>query len=100
MIQSRFSRKRSLSSDHLGHDAAQRGIAPTGAGEIRAPVYSMELLGDATLVTVRAGDSFLAVKANKTFRAAIGEPIGFGLSPAACHVFDRRDGTRLQAGTP
>ena len=82
----------------LGFRAEDAAIAPAGAGEIRAPVYSMELLGDATLVTVRAGASFLAVKANKAFRAAIGEPIGFNLDPAACHLFGRRDGTRLQAG--
>ena len=85
----------------LGFRAEDATIAPPGGGEIRAPVYSMELLGDATLVTVRAGDAFLAVKASKTFRAAIGEPIGFTLAAAHCHLFDRRDGARLdQPGAP
>ena len=79
----------------LGFRAEDATIAPDGEGEVRAPVYSVELLGDATLVTVRAGDSFLAVKANKAFRAAIGAPIGFSLDPAMCHLFDRRDGARL-----
>ena len=79
----------------LGFRAEDAVVAPTGAGEVRAPVYSVELLGDATLVTVRAGDSFLAVKVGKAFRAAIGEPIGFSIRPALCHLFDRRDGERL-----
>ena len=79
----------------LGFRAEDATIAPVGAGEIQAPVYSMELLGDATLVTVRAGDRFLALKAGKTFRTTIGAAIGFSLDRAMCHLFDRRDGTRL-----
>ena len=45
-------------------------------------------------------DSFLAVKASKAFRTSIGHPIGFSLGPAACHLFDRRDGTRLKTDAP
>ena len=84
----------------LGFRAEDATITPAGSGEVMAPVYSVELLGDATLVTIRAGDSFLAVKANKTFRAAIGDPIGFGLDKAACHLFDRRGGARLDVPVP
>ncbi len=84
----------------LGFRAEDATIAPPGTGQVRAPVYSVELLGDATLVTVRAGDSYLAVKAPKTFRAAIGEPIGFDLGAAICHVFDPGDGRRIDAGAP
>jgi multiple sugar transport system ATP-binding protein len=79
----------------LGFRAEDAAIAPVGTGEIKGPIYSIELLGDATLVTVRSGESFLAVKANKGFRAQIGDPIGFTLRAAQCHLFDREGGERI-----
>ena len=41
-------------------------------GEIAAPVYSMELLGDSSMATVQAGATLVAVKAAKDFSAEIG----------------------------
>ena len=70
----------------------------TSTGVISAPVYAMELLGDATMVTVRAGDSMVAVKAHKEFRAKIGEEVHITLPRTACHLFDATDGQRLGAG--
>ncbi|MGP1358565.1 ABC transporter ATP-binding protein, partial [Roseicyclus sp.] len=40
--------------------------------EISAPIYTLELLGDATMVTVRSGRALVSVKAPKDFRAEIG----------------------------
>ena len=40
-----------------------------GAGMVSADVYALELLGDATMVTVRAGSGMVAVKAAKDYRA-------------------------------
>ena len=56
----------------------------------------MELLGDATLVTVRAGGALCAVKAPKDFRAGIGSPVGFAIKAANCHLFDSGTGVRLE----
>jgi len=64
-------------------------------GEINAPVYTMELLGDATMVTVRAGGALVAVKAGKDYRAEIDDPVGIRVPAAACHLFDAASGERL-----
>jgi multiple sugar transport system ATP-binding protein len=79
----------------LGFRAEDASVAPHGDGAIVAPIYSIELLGDATMITVRAGPSLVAVKAAKTFRAAIGDRIACAVPAAACHVFERTSGRRL-----
>jgi multiple sugar transport system ATP-binding protein len=77
----------------LGFRAEDATIAAEGA--IAAPIYSLELLGDATMVTVRAGGALVAVKAAKDFRAAIGEPVAATIPPAICHLFHPETGERL-----
>ena len=67
-------------------------------GEISAPVYSMELLGDATLVSVRVGKALVAVRAHKDFRIEIGAPIQMRIPPSAIHLFDHASGTRIAKG--
>jgi multiple sugar transport system ATP-binding protein len=79
----------------LGFRAEDAVVAEGGAGEIAAPIYSVEMLGDATMVTVRAGESLLAVKTSKSFRASIGDPIGFRVKLRDCHVFEGQSGRRL-----
>jgi multiple sugar transport system ATP-binding protein len=79
----------------LGFRAEDAAVAPNGAAEVSAPIYSVELLGEATMVTVRAGPTLLAVKAPKEFRAEIGDPVGFAVKPEICHLFDRTSGNRL-----
>jgi len=64
-------------------------------GQISAPIYSLELLGDATMVTVKAGGALVAVKAAKDFRASIGSPISATISAAICHLFHSGTGARL-----
>jgi multiple sugar transport system ATP-binding protein len=66
-----------------------------GKAQIAGPAYSVELLGDATLVTVRAGGTLCAVKAAKDFRAGIGSPIKISIKPSVCHLFAQSDGGRI-----
>ena len=80
----------------LGFRAEDASIAVKG--EIDAPVYAMELLGDATMVTVRAGTGMVAVKAAKDYRAKIGEQVCVKVPHAACHLFDSASGARIQGG--
>ena len=77
----------------LGFRAEDAG--PAGAGEITAPVYSIELLGDSTMVTVKAGGALVSVKTPKDFRAEIGEPFSAGVPAGHCHLFDQATGERL-----
>ena len=55
----------------------------------------MELLGDATMVALRAGGSLINVKAHKDFRTEIGAPMSVRIDPTLCHLFDHETGTRL-----
>ncbi len=66
-------------------------------GEVTAPVYTMELLGDATMITVRAGGALVSVKAHKDYRAEIGQEVSISLPAANCHLFDQGKGRRLGA---
>jgi multiple sugar transport system ATP-binding protein len=79
----------------LGFRAEDARVA--AQGQISAPVYTMELLGDATMVTVRAGGALVSVKADKAFRAAIGDPVAIEVPTQACHLFDAKTGDRLSA---
>ena len=63
--------------------------------EIASTVYAMELLGDATMVTIRIEDKLISVKADKNFRAKIGDKINFSIPAQICHLFDAKTGARL-----
>ncbi len=80
----------------LGFRAEDAGVAE-GEGEISAPLYTIELLGDATMLTVRAGGQLVSVKAHKEFRAEIGDAVSFSVPAPICHLFDRETGERLGA---
>ena len=79
----------------LGFRAEDATVVEAGQGAINAPVYSMELLGDATMVTVRAGGALVAVKAPKDYRAQIGEAVGIAFPEGITHLFDAESGQRI-----
>ncbi len=64
-------------------------------GEITAPVYTLELLGDAAMITVRLGDSLVAVKAHKEYRAEIGTSVSVRIPLESCHLFAADGGGRV-----
>ena len=80
----------------LGFRAEDARVTAQG-GAITAPVYSMELLGDSTMVTVRAGGALVAVKAPKDYRIDIGQPVSIAIPTTACHLFNVKTGARLSA---
>jgi ABC-type sugar transport systems, ATPase components len=65
-------------------------------GEITAPVYSMELLGDSSMVTVQAGGSLVAIKAAKDFFTEIGASLAARIPASVCHLFNAQTGTRIE----
>ena len=79
----------------LGFRAEDAAVAQ--AGQITAPAYTVELMGDSTMVTVRSGDALVAVKAHKDYRAEIGETVTIAVPAAACHLFDAGTGARFSA---
>ena len=78
----------------LGFRAEDAAVADAD-GQITAPLYTIELLGDATMLTVRAGGQLVSVKAHKDFRAEIGDTVSFSIPNAICHAFDSTSGERL-----
>ncbi|MEQ3708350.1 MAG: ABC transporter ATP-binding protein [Tateyamaria sp.] len=78
----------------LGFRAEDAALAEAD-GQINAPIYTIELLGDATMLTVRAGGQLVSVKAHKEFRAEIGDMISFSIPNTICHAFDSTSGERL-----
>jgi multiple sugar transport system ATP-binding protein len=81
----------------LGFRAEDARLGTGDQGEISAPIYGVEFLGDSTMVTVRVGDALVSAKAPKMFRASIGDPVSFRISTADCHLFDIYTGARYAA---
>lgn len=78
----------------LGFRAEDASVSDSPA-EINAPVYTMELLGDATMITQRVGGALVSVKASKEFRAEIDDAVSISVPTAICHLFDSQTGNRI-----
>lgn len=74
---------------------AEDAVIATGDAAISAPVYSMELLGEATMVTMRMSGALVSVKAGKDYRIAIGDSVSVAVSADICHLFDSESGERI-----
>ena len=61
--------------------------------QLNANVYSFELLGDATMVTVKSDKYLISIKANKDYRAQIGQPIHVSIPEKKCHLFNIETGS-------
>ena len=79
----------------LGFRAEDATVTDSRKAEITAPIYTLELLGDATMVTVRVACELIAVRAAKDFRAAIGDPVKLSVPSHICHLFDAETGARV-----
>ncbi|WP_209599329.1 ABC transporter ATP-binding protein [Ruegeria sp. HKCCSP351] len=79
----------------LGFRAEDANVVESG-GEINAPIYTQELLGDSTMVSVRIGGALVSVKADKTYRAEIDDQVSIHIHTDHCHLFDAKTGARLE----
>ena len=64
--------------------------------ELSAKVYSFELLGDATMVTVKTNNQLISIKANKDYRVQIGDIVDVSIPLNKCHLFDINSGITFQ----
>ncbi|PWG16673.1 ABC transporter ATP-binding protein [Salibaculum griseiflavum] len=78
----------------LGFRAEDAEVRGEG-GQITAPIYTLELLGDATMVSVRIGGALVSAKADKSFRAEIGDMVSIHVPKEHCHLFDAESGERI-----
>ena len=77
----------------LGFRAEDAEISKNG--NATAPLYSIELLGDATISTMRLGGAICSVKGPKDHRAEIGSSVTALIPQKACHLFDPANGERI-----
>ncbi|MDJ1018092.1 MAG: sn-glycerol-3-phosphate ABC transporter ATP-binding protein UgpC [Paracoccaceae bacterium] len=80
----------------LGFRAEDATVVPSN-GQINAPVYTLELLGDAAMASVRIAGALVSVKTDKTYRAEIDDTVSISIPPEICHLFDGRTGARIEA---
>jgi multiple sugar transport system ATP-binding protein len=78
----------------LGFRAEDANVVESG-GEINAQIYTQELLGDSTMVSVRIGCALVSVKADKSYRGEIDDQVSLHIHSDHCHLFDAQTGARL-----
>jgi multiple sugar transport system ATP-binding protein len=62
--------------------------AQIGGDGITGALYSLELLGDSSMVTMDCGDTNVVVKVAKKYRASIGQHVSASLELTRCQWFD------------
>ena len=80
----------------LGFRPEDCSIAPLSTGTLNGKIYTTELIGDHTLVTVDLGTNQIAVKAPKDFDGRQSDSIGVILPQDNLFVFDEVAGHRVR----
>jgi multiple sugar transport system ATP-binding protein len=80
----------------LGVRAEDLSSVEPDAAVIQGPVFTVELTGEATLVTVKLGSQFITAKADKSYRATMGDRAGFWVAADRCYLFDGATELRLR----
>ena len=80
----------------LGFRAEDASLASTG-GQIEAPIYTVELLGEATMLSMRVAGELVSIKVGKDYRGNIGDVARIAIPAPACHLFDQATGARIEA---
>ena len=62
---------------------------------ISGEVFTVELTGDSTYVTLKSGDQLVTAKEGKRFSAEIGQRLAFAAEASRCHRFDAKTELRL-----
>ena len=64
-------------------------------GNIKGEVYSFELTGDSTYVTVKLGDDLIIAKTESDYKTSIGSPIALSLNKNKIYFFDTKSENRI-----
>ncbi len=78
----------------LGFRAEDAEVVTEG-GQITGPIYTLELLGDATMVSLRIGGALVSARTEKSFRAEIGDTVSIRIPNSHCHLFSSETGARI-----
>ena len=80
----------------LGFRPEDCHITTAAKGALKGKIYTTELIGDHTLVTMKVGSDFLSVKAPKDYTAKSDEVVGVMFAKEQLYVFDSTDGRRIR----
>jgi multiple sugar transport system ATP-binding protein len=85
------------------HDAVVLGVrwedislAMPGMGHMNGEIYTVELIGDATQVTVQSGSQMTVVRTEKNFKAKFGQAVAISVRSDHCYLFDANSEKRLR----
>jgi len=71
-------------------------VGPQEQGvNLAAPIYSVELTGESTLVSVHAGDQLVTMRADKNFVGDFDQMIGVRAAPDRVFLFDQQSRARV-----
>lgn len=79
----------------LGFRAEDATINDGNVGNITGPIFSIELLGDSVMVTVKIENCFISVKMSNTYDASIGNEVNISILSTKCQIFDNETGLNL-----
>jgi multiple sugar transport system ATP-binding protein len=79
----------------LGFRAEDATINNGNVGNITGPIFSIELLGDSVMVTVKIENCFISVKMSNTYDASIGNEVNISILSTKCQIFDNKTGLNL-----
>jgi multiple sugar transport system ATP-binding protein len=79
----------------LGFRAEDATIDNGNIGNITGPIFSIELLGDSVMVTVKIENCFISVKMSNTYDASIGNEVNISILSTKCQIFDNETGLNL-----
>ena len=80
----------------LGVRPEDCSVASPDMGTLRGLIYTTELIGDHTLVTIDSGSDKLTVKAPKDYVGKQGDAIGVTLQRDQLYIFDANTGQRVR----
>ena len=92
-----------FAADVNHHGEAVLGVRPEDCtlvamadGHSRGRIYSVELIGDHSLVTLNVGDQQVVVKVSNMFSGEIGAEVGLHLNHERVYFFDQQSGKRIR----
>ncbi len=81
---------------NLMHGTISNGVfIGENGGEIVGATFSLELLGDATMVTIKAGGEVISVKSDKNYHTEIGSTVRAHVPANLCLLFNEETGEML-----
>ena len=80
----------------MGIRAEDMQLTGGADADFSAELFAFELLGDATLVTIKFGSTPVAVKGDKNLRLKFGDRVGVKLDASRLYWFDSSTGLRIR----